>query len=124
VAEEAERTERLQREQRETDAALRGRAAVLDDVIAGRCSLPEAAARFWELNRSMSAFHWENFRRAYPGATNGERCCRHVIQHVVSRLEDEPNRREAVVGRLKAELAECLRRGPIRLPGVDEAPSP
>ncbi|HZY87597.1 MAG TPA: hypothetical protein VFE78_22350 [Gemmataceae bacterium] len=124
VAEEAERLQNLEREREETFVALRRRAEVMDAVIEGRCSLPEAAADFWELNRSMSAFHWENFRRFYPGATEGERCCRHVIRHVACRLEDAPDRGEAVVRRLEAELEECLRRGPVRLPGVDDAPTP
>jgi hypothetical protein len=123
VAREAERREKLEREQRETFRALRGRGQVMDALIEGRCSLPEAAAAFWAWNRSVSIFHWENFRRAYPGATEGERCCRHVIQHVAGRLEDTPDRGRAVVRRLEAELEECLRRGPILLPGVDEAPT-
>jgi hypothetical protein len=124
VAEEAARLEKLEREREATFAAIGRRAELLDEVIAGRCALPEAAARSWELNRSMPGFHWENFRRFYPGATDGERCCRHVIRHVTNRLEDRPDRGEAVVRRLEAELVECLRRGPVRLPGVEEAPTP
>jgi hypothetical protein len=120
VAREVRRMEKLEREQRESDAARRGRAEVLDAVIAGRCPLPEAAAAFWGLNRSMSHFNWANFRRAFPAATEGERCCRQVIGHVAGLLEDRPDRGAAVVRRLEAELQECLRRGPILLPGVDE----
>ena len=124
VAEEAERLEKLERERAEIFAAIRRRAEVRDAVIEGRCPLPEAAAHFWELNRGMPGFKWDLFRQFYPGATEGERCCRHVIRHVACHLEDRPGRGEAVVRRLEAELAECLRRGPIRLPGVDEAPAP
>jgi hypothetical protein len=124
VAEEVRRLEKLEQEQQETFRALRGREEVMDALIEGRCSLPEAAAAFWGWNRSMSNFHWENFRRAYPAATEGERCCRHVLQHVASRLEDSPDRGRAVVRRLEAELEECLRRGPVRLPGVDEGARP
>jgi hypothetical protein len=124
VAEEAERMERIERQRVETDRALRARDEVLTAVIEGRCSLQEAAGHFWELNRSMSAFQWPSFRRAYPGATDAERCCRHVIRHVALRLEEEPARRDAVVRRLEAELAECLRCGPLRLPGVEEPAAP
>jgi hypothetical protein len=124
VAREAQRLEKLQREQQETDRALRGREEVMDALIAGRCSLPVAAAAFWGWNRSMSTFHWESFRRAFPAATEGERCCRHVIRHVACRLEETPDGGRAVVRRLEAELEECLRRGPILLPGVEEAPTP
>jgi hypothetical protein len=124
VAREVRRMEKLEREQRETDRALRGRAEVMDALIEGRCSLPEAATAFWEWNRSMSSFQWDNFRRVYPGATEGERCCRHVIQYIANRLEDQPDGGRAVVRRLEAELEECLRRGPVLLPGVEECPPP
>jgi hypothetical protein len=122
LAEEAQRLEKMQQERREIDASVRQRDEVVGAVIEGRCSLLEAAARFWELNRSLSGFQWDNFRRYYPGATDGERCCRHVIRHVYCRLMDDPDPRDRVVRRLEAELAECLRRGPIRLPGEEGAP--
>ncbi len=124
VAAEARRLEKLEREQRETERAQRGREEVMDALVAGRCSLPEAAAAFWEWNRSMSNFKWENFRRAFPAATEGERCCRHVIRHVACRLEEEPDGGAAVLRRLEAELEECLRRGPVLLPGVEEPAPP
>jgi hypothetical protein len=123
VAEETRRLERLEREQRETDRALRGRAEVMDALVEGRCTLPEAAAAFWEWNRSMSGFNWDNYRRAFPAATEGERSCRQVIKHVACRLEDRPDGGREVVRRLEAELEECLRRGQVLLPGVDEGPT-
>jgi len=123
VAEEVERLEKLERHWRETAAAQRRRAEVLDAVIAGRCSLAEAAAAFWELNRSVSGFHWESFRRYYPGATDAERCCRHVLRYVACRLEGRSDG-AAVLRRLEAELEEHLRRGAIRLPGGDDAREP
>jgi hypothetical protein len=124
VAEEAERQQRLEREREETFAAIRRRAEVMDAVIAGRYTLPEAAVQFWELSRGMPAFQWENFRRFYPGANDLERCCRHVIRLVACRLEGTPDRGEAVVRRLEAELEECLRRGPVRLRRVAEVATP
>ena len=119
VAAESERLEKLERDKAVAFATIRRRAEVRDAVIAGRCPLPEAAAHFAELNRRMPGFKWELFRQYYPGATDGERCCRHVIRHVACHLEDRPDHGAAVVRRLEAELEECLRRGPIRLPGVD-----
>jgi hypothetical protein len=124
AAEEAERLERLEREKEETFAALRRRDEVLNAVIEGRCSLAEAAAAFWKVNRSVPRFHWERFRNYYPGATEAERCCRHVIRHVKCRLEDRPDGGKAVLRRLEAELEELLRNGPVRLPGVEEPPTP
>jgi hypothetical protein len=121
VAEEVARLERLERELRETGAATQRRAEVVSAVIEGRCPLPEAAAHFRELNRGLSNFRWEDFRRYYPGGTDGERCCRQVIQYVACRLGDRPDRGAAVVRRLEAELEERLRRGPILLPGAEEA---
>jgi hypothetical protein len=124
VAEELARLERLERELGETGAATRRRAEVVEAVIEGRCPLREAAADFLELNRGLSLFRWEDFRRYYPGATDGERCCRQVIRYVACRLEDRPGRGAAVVRRLEAELEERLRRGPVLLPGDEEAPTP
>jgi hypothetical protein len=124
VAEALDRLGKLDRERKETDVANRRREEVLGAVIEGRCSLPEAAAHFGELNRSMSGFHWENFRRFYPGASDGERYCRQVIRHVACRLEGRPDQGEAVVRRLEAELEECLRRGPVRLPAEEEGATP
>jgi hypothetical protein len=124
VAAEAERLKKLERELGETDAATRRRAEVVSAVIEGRCPLPEAAAHFLELNRGLSCFRWEDFRRFYPGATEGERCCRQVIRHVACHLEDEPDGGAAVVRRLEAELEEYLRRGPVLTPGAEEASPP
>jgi hypothetical protein len=118
VAEEAERLEQLERAWREAASARRRRAEVLDEVIVGRCSLAEAAAAFWELNRSVSGFHWECFRSYYPGATDAERCCHHVLRHVTCRLEGRPDGGAAVLRRLEAELEGLLHCGVFRLPGA------
>jgi hypothetical protein len=95
------------------------RAEVLNDVIERRSTLLEAAGRFEELSRNTPRFPWEDFRWTFPGATDGERHCRHLIWAMSTYLADRPDRGTAVIRRLKAELEECLRRGPIQLPAGD-----
>src|SRR5262249_53062820 len=58
-------------------ADARGRIAVVEataqEVIAGRATLPEAAARFRALARAALDFNWELFRAGYPGRANAPR---------------------------------------------------
>jgi hypothetical protein len=93
-----------------------GQLAAVDDLIAGRCTLLEAAARFRDLAEAASNFPWEEFRRHYPGANDEERHCQRVIEHLQARLEKQPDRCRALVRRLEAELDAYRACGPLRLP--------
>jgi hypothetical protein len=53
--------------------------AVVQELVAGRLGLPEAATRFRALDRASPSFHWGRFRDAYPGGGDEERHCREVI---------------------------------------------
>jgi hypothetical protein len=85
-------------------------------LIEGRTTLAETAARF----RDIDATHpssLEIVRETYPGRGDGECYCRNVIDHIRSRLHDDPSLADEVTARLEAELSDRLARpGDIELP--------
>jgi hypothetical protein len=96
-----------------------GKAAAVEEVVAGRLSLVEAAARFGALeagrprNRYCRPAH-----ELFPGDSEGEQLCREVITHVEARLAPQGRARaRQFAARLEAELGELLARdGTARLP--------
>src|SRR5262249_39287585 len=92
------------------------------EVIGGRVSLVEGAARYRDLDEHPPAFCWREFREVYPGASDDERHCRAVIAHVRAELPNRPGADPALVGRLETELHDLLRRGDLRLPRPDTPP--
>jgi hypothetical protein len=102
--------------------ALRQRVAEKERLAAqvaeGRLALPDAAARFRDLDRQPPPFYWDRFRRSYPGCSDEERHCREVISYVQA-LRGRSGQGAVVVARLEAELRDLLDRGDLRLP---EAP--
>lgn len=98
------------------------------DVIAGRRTLPEAAAVFRGLYDDLPVAAWLDWRATTPAGSDEECLCRAVIAQVailVASYPDEvarlmpagPRERATIVPRLEAELREHLRHGPMRLPG-------
>jgi hypothetical protein len=110
------------RELKELNRALQQRIAEKDRLAAlvgeGRLALPDAAARFRDLDRQPPPFRWDQFCRSCPGRSDEERHCREVINYVRT-LRDPPGRGDAVAARLEAELRDLLDRGDLHLP---EAP--
>lgn len=88
------------------------------ELLAGRLTLLETAARYRALDRAHAGFVWNAFRRELPGRSDDERHCRMVI----AVAEGEVSRKEApaVVARLTAELDDHLKRGPISLAAATE----
>lgn len=80
---------------------------IVEDVIAGRLTLPEAADKFGELNseapESMTAV-----RLTIAGKSDKERLCREVIHRVKVELEERTSEAERVVPRLEREMHEHL----------------
>jgi hypothetical protein len=118
---------RLMRRQRELDARpapLVERARRADEVAgeaaAGRLSLLDGAARLRDLYRAAPDFAWDRFREYLPAASDDERFCRLLIEHVrgLSRSDGDPA--GAAAARLAAELQSRLARGALCLP--DRAP--
>jgi hypothetical protein len=89
-------------------------------VIEGRLPLPQAAARFRDLNAQPPTYNWAAFRLFYPGDSDDERHCREVIEFVRQDVRQRPGTDPAAVGRLEAELQGLLEQGNFRLPGPDD----
>src|SRR5689334_3862340 len=78
---------------------------VVQDLLAGRLSLLEAAMRFQELSEAGPPFDWERFRRPYRGRSDLERFCRQLVATGDLYLSQvDPPRQAAVRTRLEAEL--------------------
>jgi hypothetical protein len=93
---------------------------VAHNVIAGRLSLPVAAARFRASSAELPSWRRPPLENFYPGVSQGERECRRVIAFVSAALWEEPSRRDLVVSRLESELREYLQRdGSVHLPEID-----
>lgn len=93
------------------------KAALAADLIAGRATLWEVAARFRDLNTARPDYP-EFIRRSYRGASDEERQCRNVIEHVEALMDAAgPSLRREMVAQLERELQERLDRdGRIDLP--------
>src|SRR5262249_8804642 len=115
-------------QERERSGALLARGDQRDqtirELLAGRLTLLEAAARFRALDRAPPAFDWEVFRSAYPGDSDEERHCRKVIGWVEVELnQTDPCLALATCARLLGQLEKLRRRGRLRVrkePAHDE----
>ena len=103
---------------------VRDKERLAGEVIEGRLSLAEAAARYRDLDAQPPPPNWEEFRRVYPGASDDERHCRQVIANVRLELPFHPDADPALLGRLEAELDDLLGRGDFHLPGPAAAAAP
>lgn len=76
--------------------------ALVDEVIAGRLALADAAAQFLALSAD-SATYLTYVREAHPTGTDEERVARNVIEYVAQRVDRSPEG-DAILCRLAAEL--------------------
>jgi hypothetical protein len=96
---------------------------IVDEVIAGRLSLVQAAALFGALNQlppesvKPSLSDLDPSRLRFLAHSDEDRLCQQVVRWVSWELAGEPDRREATVARLEAEFKAALRKeGTVRLP--------
>src|SRR5579862_4233783 len=103
---------------RTSDAMTRriaGKTAVVDRLIAGELSLPQAAAAFKRLH-DENAGVGDDLRTAFPAASEGESLCLQVIVWVEAELRYR-GADLALATRLRAELHDIVRRdGTVTLP--------
>jgi hypothetical protein len=92
------------------------------EVIDGRLSLLEAAARFRDLDEQPPAACREALRATYPGASDDECHCRAVLQYVRVEMRLRPGVDPDLTERLEAELRALLEHGDLLLPGPDNIP--
>jgi hypothetical protein len=103
----------------ETGHRIRRKAAILAAVVQGRRTLFEAAALFRAVNQGGTSFQWARFRERFPGANDEERHCRQVLRWLDSRhVVADPGERARLIGRLKHDLEEAIRKGGVTLPEV------
>jgi hypothetical protein len=117
LAEESAKEEELQRRLDVLVPSVVAKDQPVDDLLAGRLSLLQAAARFRDSLR-QAADTLAGRRLAAPGPEQGERLCREVMAWVDVRLRDRaPQQAAAVALRLEAELQQHRAPdGTVRLP--------
>ncbi len=96
----------------------RARQDIINDLIAGRRTLPDAAHLLHALG-PQPEHYLASLRQRYPGKSDGECLCREVIRWVRIELGDT-EQAAAVVARLEAELQDC--RNSVTETGVTKAP--
>jgi hypothetical protein len=81
------------------------------EVMEGRLSLREAAARTREQHRQWPPVNMGLLRDCYPGCSDDEVYCRLLIRGVETELEldGDDGRGKAILARLEAEMEEILR---------------
>jgi hypothetical protein len=106
---ESQRAAKLRAREGLAEERLRQRTRIVEEVIAGRLSLAQAAARFLRLNKAtpecMSAL-----RGLSPGVADEQIACEQVIYAVGIVLEDRREPSAAVLDRLRGALRELLDR--------------
>jgi hypothetical protein len=115
VLKEMQRQEQLDRRGQVIFWAIGKRSEIVSDLLAGRLTLFEAAAGFRAVEQ-VKAKYLPPLPLPFPGKSEEEQLCRHVIACVERRLGDKPE--QATVGaRLQKELQEHLERyGSVHLP--------
>jgi hypothetical protein len=114
---ERQRAALLDRRDEVVRGRLEAKTVVVGQLLDGRLTLAEAAAWFKSLNESPADYpavrHGE-----FPGASEGERLCRQVINWVEAELgRQSASQAEAISVRLEEELQTLLRRdGTVHLP--------
>jgi hypothetical protein len=109
---------------RQSDATVRRLVAkedTLQELLDGRLTLWQAAARFRDLDATAPVSARREAERRFPDISEEERSCRLVIAWSAEWEERQPGGGTGVARRLTAELEDALRHGPISLP--DPAPA-
>jgi hypothetical protein len=110
---ERQRDKELQAAFRTVKARVDGKQRVVQELLDGRITLLEAAARFHELCAPSPAII-AGLHQRYPGCSSDAECyCRSAIRYAEDVLEDRPDR-AAVLARLQAELDDHLAHGSLR----------
>jgi hypothetical protein len=118
LQDERSREAALDSEVGEAFQRVQAKQRVKADLIAGRITLFEAAARYRDLSAGQ-ANYLRLLRAYYPGRSDEERLCRSVIDHVRHVLIGQRKEPDEFIASLEAELHEHLERyGTVRLPDV------
>src|SRR5947209_9132056 len=105
--------------ERQNEQAVRrvvAKEGAVQDLLDGRLTLWQAAARFRVLDGTAPASARREAARRFPDISEEERCCRLAIAWAAEADEKRPGGETGLGGRLTAALEEALRRGPLSLP--------
>jgi hypothetical protein len=101
-------------------ARLEAKERVVRALLAGGCTLLEAAARFRELDAAEPRVRPENHPGVYAGGTEAERYCRAVLFWANTVVTRDPNDSSSAAAealrRLEGELEGHRLRGTLELP--------
>jgi hypothetical protein len=103
-----QRAAALDRRDRAVLARLDEKLRLADDLLDGRKTLRQAAARFTELN-AQAPVMTEQVRSLFPGRTEEESSCRQVLDFVESETRFRNQNKRSALLRLHEELEGVLR---------------
>jgi hypothetical protein len=109
VEEEWARGQQLEVESKAAVATVAAKADVMAQVLDGRLSLTEAAARFRDLDDRNPGFVRDAFEQSWPGRSDAERYARAVLNHLHIYIRDHPDRDPEAILPLETELDRLLR---------------
>jgi hypothetical protein len=101
-------TNELVAKDRQVLANLEGKQEVVRELLDGRLTLREAAARFQKLNEACSVYDWERFRETFAGRTDEERHCRQVLVTVRPYSDLNASASRDLLARLETELEDSI----------------
>jgi hypothetical protein len=116
LEQEQERGRALEVELRQVLARFEFRREALDNLLAGRLTLREAAARFGAVNRELPEGARLALRDHFAGATDEERCYRQVMAAAEYRFLDHPATAKVVRARMLREYQALREAGPFAHP--------
>jgi hypothetical protein len=114
-----QRAERLEAERQRVLQRQNGQMVVAEEVVAGRLTLLQAAARVRAIRADEPPLVWKMVRRRHPDLSQEEWLCAVVTDYVGRVLKDDPAQARALVRRLQAELRRQRQHGPLRLPPAE-----
>jgi len=115
-AEEDEKTEVLKERLRVVTDRIHAKNRVSEELLAGRLTLRQAAARFRDLKREPPDY-WQTYRLVEPACLGAEEQCRQVIDWTATLVGPQTPKAVALRARLEEELEGHRRReGKITLP--------
>lgn len=105
--EESKRTEALRAQEESLFARIDARRQIVEDAIAGKLTLPQAAKKFGALY-TYDAETMQSIRLVLSADSDEECLYRQVVLHVKAALEGRTSETDMVLSRLEAELQKYI----------------
>jgi hypothetical protein len=109
---EASKSDQLDRSSIAAVHAIKGKYRICQEIVAGCCTLREAALFFRILDEMNPSFDQKHFETCYPGRSTEERFCREVVVWMKDReLKKGGAQARQAREQLEAELSHLLQGG-------------